>query len=203
MSSLFLLLIYTFDFLDIDKSRHVYSVVHIFLLFILYVFLWIPIGSSALLAQHIYFNGLKISLRKEPKDLKNKETEVINISKITDEKQTNQEGNNNNGENNNNLPNQIVSKTESESNLNIKKDNKNENDKNEEILKIFEFPILITTIFISFLINHIINREIYEYKRNYFIKTLHNNNNEDAFIKIYSKEKKYFYCVFAYHIVEE
>ena len=192
LSSLFLLLLYTFDFLDIDKSRHIYSVVHIFLLFILYVFLWIPIGSSALLAQHIYFNGLKISLRKEPKDLKNKETEVINISKITDEKQTNQEGNNNNGENNNNLPNQIVSKTESESNLNIKKDNKNENDKNEEILKKFEFPILITTIFISFLINHIINREIYEYKRNYFIKTLHNNNNEDAFIKIYSKEKKIF-----------
>ena len=184
LNSLFLLLIYTFDFLD--KSRFVYSAVHIFLLLILYVFLWIPIGSSALLAQHIYFNGLKICLKKEPEDLNDKKTEIIKILHIKEGKQNNQEGINND-KNNNSLPEQIIPKNESESNLNKKEDNKK-----EEILKIYEFPILILTIFIAFLINHFINREIYEYKRNYFIKSLHNNNNEDAHIKIYSKEKKLF-----------
>ena len=196
-NSLILLLINSFDFLDIDNSTYKYSFVQIFLLLIIYTFLWIGIGSSALLALHIYFNGLKICLKRETIDINIKTKKILDI--------INKKGGQDNYQIAMNtsvntyisditgvsaisaMPSPIIPRIESTDKI----FQKEKEDKKGIKLEIFEFPIFTSVIFISFLINYIINRKIYKYKRNYILKILKDNNN-DIYTKIYSKEKNIF-----------
>ena len=195
--SVILILIRFFDFLDIDNNTHKYSFFQILFLAILYLFLWIAVGSTSLLSLQKYTDYLEILLKylykeKEKKQNQSKEEE----NKIKNENSVKEKINNN-------ITNEMeqtfqdkpiiqdisdLKMNDIEENSNTIKSNNN-SDKNECIY----FVVLFITMFASFVINYIVNRKIYNYLRNYISKTLTKKN---SYKKIYSKEKYLFTLCF-------
>ena len=155
LSSILLVLISAFDYLDIDNNTHKYLFSQILYLFFVYLFLWIIVGSCALLSQNIFIESLSKYLKKKQIEALEKAKKNI-IEKETSKIKINE-------------------KIEKEFKILIEDDRNN----------ILFFPILLLTIFLPFLINHITNRKIFEYLKNYYFLKKVNNMYE----KIYSKEK--------------
>lgn len=55
-----LALIFRFDFLDLDLTTHKYSFFQILYITLVYLFLWISFGSSAILSQKVYIDYFEI-----------------------------------------------------------------------------------------------------------------------------------------------
>ena len=64
-----------FDFLDIDEKTHKYSFFQILYISLVYFFLWITVGSSALLSQQVYIDSFEILKKKKERKRKRKKKE--------------------------------------------------------------------------------------------------------------------------------
>ena len=76
-----------FDYLDIDEKTHKYSFFQILYISLVYFFLWITVGASALLSQQIYIDYYQIFKKSENK----KQKKVDNEKKLKEEEKKNLE----------------------------------------------------------------------------------------------------------------
>ena len=65
-----------FNFLDIDNKTHKYSFFQILSITLIFLFLWISIGSSALLSQQIYIDSYNIYKQMKKKKKRKKEKKI-------------------------------------------------------------------------------------------------------------------------------
>ena len=193
LSCIFLVLIFGFDYLDIDDSSHKYSFFQLLFLILVYLFLWIVVSSLSLLTQQKYINRLYLFLKKKKKDIKIKQQK-----KEEEEKQRKQkeEGENNKKQidniGNNDSAIDIWVKSKQLDKTSKLGENKEVKDESEDVkVEYIFFPILISIIFLAFLINHSINRKIYKYKIEKMTEIYLTDKNE-VYNKMYSKEKKIF-----------
>ena len=185
-----LALIFRFDFLDLDLTTHKYSFFQILYIALVYLFLWISVGSSALLSQEVYIDYFEIYKKQQLKKQKKKNNEKISIDINEQNKDSLVKFN----------PNKEISSSNNYS-KELKKEKKikkvkNNNNFNKieenEIYKLdYYFMIYITTFF-AFFINYIINRKILKYRQKYITNILRKMNKNQAFSYIYSFDKKIF-----------
>ena len=176
LSSILIVLILAFNFLDIDKTTHKYFFSQILYLLLVYLFLWIVVGAYALLSQNIFIDSLMNIYKLKQKKL---------LSEII-EKERNEQLSKNNA-NKDTINNNLEAKRDE--NIKIIEDERN---------YLFFFPILLFTIFSPFFINYLINRKIFSYMSHYISKKI-NDETDDSIQKIYSKQKYIFIictCVF-------
>ena len=183
LNVILLILIGGFNFLDIDEKNHKYSFFQILYISLVYLFLWISVSASALLSQQVYINSFQILKKKLVKEKKEKEELKEQKEEDHKEKTSNQEIENNIYQYNN-------------INNNIKSNSSHDNTKtNDEGNNNFEyFYALYITSFFAYFINYPINVAITKYRKKYISKELENINinREDAYLNIYSKDRKLF-----------
>ena len=202
-----------FEFLDIDEKTHKYSFFQVLYVTLVYFFLWICVGASALLSQQFYIDAFKVLAKKKDKEEKEKvkkeqedqEKEKKNKEKVKENNIQKDDskikssdrhqivgGNSNHQKNSNELNNEQI--IVNENNNDQKKAKEEEREKENK----FDFFFMIYfTSFTAFLINYIINRAILKYRNKYVSKELENNNNkEEAYINIHLKDEHLFlYCI--------
>ena len=61
-----------FEFLDIDEKTHKYSFFQVLYVTLVYFFLWICVGASALLSQQFYIDAFKVLAKKKDEEEKEK-----------------------------------------------------------------------------------------------------------------------------------
>ena len=185
-----LALIFRFDFLNLDLTTHKYSFFQILYIALLYLFLWISVGSSALLQQKVYIDYFEIYKKQQLKKEKQKNKAKISIDKNEQIQDSLAKFN----------PNEEISSSNNYSKeLNKEKKiqkvkNNNNFDKIEEseIYKLDYYFMIYITIFLAFFINYIINNNILKYRRKYITDILRKKNKKNAFTYIYSFDKKIF-----------
>ena len=169
-----LVLIGGFNFLDIDEKTHKYTFFQILYITLVYFFFWISVSASALLSQQVYINSFQILKRNFSKDKKKNVKENQNRNQEIQNRISQYNNNYNIADNNNSNDNTTT---------------KDEGDNGFE----YFFVIYITSFF-AFFINYPINRAITKYRKKYISKEIENINinREDAYINIYSKDRKLF-----------
>ena len=203
-NSLLLLLIYNFDFLDIDKKTHKYSFFHLLYIIIVYFLFWISVSASALLSHQIYFDSFQIFNKKlkEEEEKKYEEKKSKQIKEEQKENKLNEIKDEAIKINNNIQKNSETDNTSNEKNKNINKINKQtKNKKTNEKQRNYNFFIISVQNFIAFFINYIINRKIYKYRNNYISKELENINKEEALFNIISKDKKICRQIYVFYAI--
>ena len=178
VNSLSLAFIGGFDFLDIDVRNHKYNFLQVLYIIFIYIFLWIGVGSSALLSQQIFIDSFEIFKKRK------KETGNINSLK-----------NNSNSGNNDAQNLSEIKPIKTNQDALIIEEKKNEENKNKPNGRKNEaeyFSMMFLTSFIAFLIHYYINREIIKYRQKYISKGLKRVNKDKAFSDINSKDKKLF-----------
>ena len=167
LNIILLVLIGGFNFLDIDEKSHKYTFFQILYITLVYFFFWISVSASALLSQQVYINSFQILKKNFIKD-KNEESNKMNTQ------------------------NRIYEYNNNYNNTNNNSNNSKENDDGNNNFEYF-FVIYITS-FLAFFINYPIDRVITKYRKKYISKELENIyiNREDAYINIYSKDRKLF-----------
>ena len=188
-----------FDYLDIDEKTHKYSFFQIIYISLVYLFLWVGIGSSALLSQQIYIDSFEILNKKRQKDwemeqeAKEKERREIELLKRLRKALK---------------KNKIIkenSSIEEEYSYRIKMDDSQSiyqmqkniiksftDDWDKKKKRLESFYIIYLTNFLAFLINYIVNREIIKYREKYISKELENTKKDDLHINIYLKDRNIF-----------
>ena len=169
LSSILIVLILAFNFLDIDKTIHKYFFSQILYLLLVYLFLWIVVGAYALLSQNLFIESIMKFYQLKQKKLLSEKLE----------KERNEQLSKNNA-NKDTINNNLEAKRDE--NIKIIEDERN---------YLFFFPILLFTIFSPFFINYLINRKIFGYMSYYISKKINDENN-DSIQKIYSKQKSIF-----------
>ena len=179
LNIILLVLIGGFNFLDIDKKSHKYTFFQILYITLVYFFFWISVSASALLSQQVYINSFQIMKKNFTKNKYEKNNKRKLKNRI-------------------HLYNTNYNNTNNNSNGNPKKNNDGHNNL-ENLLVIY------ITNFLAFFINYPINRAITKYRKKYISKKLKNIyiKRENAYIKIYSKDRKLFlFTVFIPYCVE-
>ena len=212
-----LIIIGNYDYLDIDEKTHQYSFFKILYISLIYIFIWIGVGSSALLSQQIFIETLDIYVYKkneEKNESSLKEGKNHFELKKEDKKEEQKRGAINDSKNNSfsNLENhnknnnlELHSFQKSSSNLNseenenkekidnfsINKKEKKEKKENKLFKGGYLFIIYIT-IFFAYFINYIINKEILKFRQKYVVRELRKINKKDKYKNIYLKDKRLF-----------
>ena len=197
LNVILLILIGGFNFLDIDEKMHKYTFFQILYITLVYFFLWISVSGSALLSQQAYINSYQILKKKLKKEKRN---ELKRKQKEEDNKKGYTNSSNQNEEENKAYTYENKNKNDNKSNKDINKDNNSINSestdqKKDEGNKNFQyFYIIYITSFFGFFIDYVINRAIIKYRKKYISKELENSNieREEAYLNIYSKDRKLF-----------
>ena len=188
-----------FDYLDIDEKTHKYSFFQIIYISLVYLFLWVGIGSSALLSQQIYIDSFEILNKKRQKDwemeqeAKEKERREIELlkrlrkalkkNKIIKE--------------NSSIEEEYSYRKKMDDSQSIYQMQKNiiksfTDDWDKKKKRLESFYIIYLTNFLAFLINYIVNREIIKYREKYISKELEYTKKDDLHINIYLKDRNIF-----------